>query len=190
MIQALRTIDHSLDVPSQNNGLVVTWSKHVNIPPRGSNNTVQTHLWLLYSAFYYLCGSFFFFTPAILAQLLLTVPYVCKSSAVSGKLSSELLYNSDICWISFSNFYLSLYCISTHYSLFLQPQEYPSLLFTAHSILYKNSKKTFYIFKAYSFFMYLQISLADCEIEVKYTVSGLRSSCEIMIAVLASTSYG
>ena len=38
--------------------------------------------------------------------------------------------------------------------------------------------------------MYLQISLADCEIEVKYTVSGLRSSCEIMIAVLASTSYG
>lgn len=118
MIQALRTIDHSLDVPSQNNGLVVTWSKHVNIPPRGSNNTVQTHLWLLYSAFYYLCGSFFFFTPTIVAQLLLTVPYVCKSSAVSGKLSSELLYNSDICWISFSNFYLSLYCISTHYSLF------------------------------------------------------------------------
>lgn len=118
MIQALRTIDHSLDVPSQNNGLVVTWSKHVNIPPRGSNNTVQTHLWLLYSAFYYLCGSFFFFIPTIVAQLLLTVPYVCKSSAVSGKLSSELLYNSDRCWISFSNFYLSLYCISTHYSLF------------------------------------------------------------------------
>lgn len=118
MIQALRTFDHSLDVPSQNNGLVVTWSKHVNIPPRGSNNTVQTHLWLLYSAFYYLCGSFFFFIPTIVAQLLLTVPYVCKSSAVSGKLSSELLYNSDICWISFSNFYLSLYCISTHYSLF------------------------------------------------------------------------
>lgn len=118
MIQALRTFDHSLDVPSQNNGLVVTWSKHVNIPPRGSNNTVQTHLWLLYSAFYYLCGSFFFFIPTIVAQLLLTVPYVCKSSAVSGKLSSVLLYNSDLCWISFSNFYLSLYCISTHYSLF------------------------------------------------------------------------